>query len=75
MTQWPVSDDCLVVGGMPLSRLASQVGRTPFYAYDRSLLTARVGELRRHVPSAIRLHYAMKANPMPKPRTTQLTTL
>src|SRR5207253_6861100 len=26
---------------------------------------ARVGELRRHVPSAIRLHYAMKANPMP----------
>ena len=65
MTQWPVSDDCLVVGGMPLSRLASQVGRTPFYAYDRSLLTARVGELRRHVPSAIRLHYAMKANPMP----------
>ena len=65
MTQWSVSDDCLVVGGMPLSRLAMQVGRTPFYAYDRRLLTARVGELRRHVPSAIRLHYAMKANPMP----------
>ena len=65
MTQWPVSEDCLVVGGMPLSRLAPQVGRTPFYAYDRRLLTARVAELRRHVPPAIRLHYAMKANPMP----------
>ena len=65
MTQWPVSDDSLVVGGVPLSRLASQVGRTPFYAYDRSLLTTRVGELRRHLPAAVGLHYAMKANPMP----------
>jgi diaminopimelate decarboxylase len=65
MTQWPVSDDCLLVGGMPLSQLASQVGRTPFYAYDRTLLTARVGELRHHVPAAVGLHYAMKANPMP----------
>jgi diaminopimelate decarboxylase len=26
----------LQVGGMPLTRLAAQVGRTPFYAYDRA---------------------------------------
>jgi diaminopimelate decarboxylase len=65
MTQWPVSDDSLVVGGVPLSRLAAQVGRTPFYAYDRRLLTTRVEELRRHIPATVGLHYAMKANPMP----------
>jgi diaminopimelate decarboxylase len=41
------------------------VGRTPFYAYDRSLLSARVRELRTLVPTTVKLHYAMKANPMP----------
>ncbi len=65
MSHWPVVDDCLVVGGMPLTRLAQRVGRTPFYAYDRRLITERVGLLRQHLPSAIKLHYAMKANPMP----------
>ena len=35
MDQFAVVDDCLVVGGMPLTRLAARVGRTPFYAYDR----------------------------------------
>ncbi len=64
-TQWPVVDDCLMVGGMPLTRLAQRVGRTPFYAYDRRLLTSRVESLRRHLPAAIKLHFAMKANPMP----------
>ena len=62
---WSVADDCLVVGGVPLTRLAERVGRTPFYAYDRRLIDARVSELRRHLPPLVKLHYAMKANPMP----------
>jgi diaminopimelate decarboxylase len=65
MSQFPVEHDELVVGGIPLTRLVARVGRTPFYAYDRSLLTRRVHELREALPAAIRLHYAMKANPMP----------
>lgn len=55
----------LKVGGLPLTRLAARIGTTPFYAYDRSLLTQRVAELRAALPSAIKLHYAMKANPLP----------
>ena len=55
----------LQVNGIPLSRLAERVGQTPFYAYDRSLLRARVAELRTALPTGIELHYAMKANPMP----------
>lgn len=62
---WSVVDDCLVVGGMPITRLAARVGRTPFYAYDRGLVTERVALLRGHLPSGIKVHYAMKANPMP----------
>jgi len=62
---WTVVDDCLQIGGVALTRLASRVGRTPFYAYDRRMLTERVALLRRSLPPEIRLHYAMKANPMP----------
>ncbi|WP_341676064.1 pyridoxal-dependent decarboxylase, exosortase A system-associated [Niveibacterium sp. SC-1] len=58
-------DGELIVGGLPLSRLAAQVGQTPFYAYDRKLLAARVQALRGALPGSIKLHYAMKANPMP----------
>jgi diaminopimelate decarboxylase len=65
MTQFAVRGGQLVVGGMPLSRLAARVGQTPFYAYDRALLRARVADLRAALPPAIKLHYAMKANPMP----------
>lgn len=65
MVQFPVTGNELQVGGMPLSRLAARVGQTPFYAYDRKLLTERVSALRATLPEAIHLHYAIKANSMP----------
>lgn len=65
LTQFPVCDDCLQIGGMSLTLLAQRVGRTPFYAYDRQRISKRIAFLRRHLPADIRLHYAMKANPMP----------
>lgn len=65
MTQFPIRDNCLQIGGMSLMRLAQRVGRTPFYAYDRQQITERVAFLRQHLPAEVHLHYAMKANPMP----------
>jgi diaminopimelate decarboxylase len=65
MTLFPVVDDCLQVGGIPLTRLAQRVGTTPFYAYDRRLISERVAHLRKHLPREVHLHYAIKANPMP----------
>lgn len=62
---FPVVDHCLQIGGVSLTRLAERVGQTPFYAYDRALLTQRVAMLRAALPAGIELHYAMKANPMP----------
>ncbi|MCC2959958.1 pyridoxal-dependent decarboxylase, exosortase A system-associated [Massilia sp. IC2-278] len=64
-TLFPVVDDCLQVGGIPLTRLAQRVGSTPFYAYDRRLLSERVAHVRAHIPPAVELHFSMKANPMP----------
>jgi diaminopimelate decarboxylase len=65
MDQWPVDGGELVVGGERLSLLAARVGSTPFFAYDRGLLKLRVQALRAALPKAVKLHYAMKANPMP----------
>ncbi|CAB4923154.1 unannotated protein [freshwater metagenome] len=55
----------LVVGGVPVSRLAQRVGSTPFFAYDRGLLTQRVAQLRAALPDDLEISYAVKANPMP----------
>jgi diaminopimelate decarboxylase len=56
---------CLCVGGVPVDVLAERAGGTPFFAYDRQLLTRRVAALRAALPPGIDLSYAIKANPMP----------
>ncbi|MFY9513785.1 MAG: pyridoxal-dependent decarboxylase, exosortase A system-associated [Rubrivivax sp.] len=65
MDQFAMRDGQLIVGGQTLAQLAVRVGQTPFYAYDRGLLRARVAQLRTALPAGVKLHYAMKANPMP----------
>jgi diaminopimelate decarboxylase len=58
-------DGQLLVGGRSVSELAAQAGRTPFYAYDRAVMTRKVAELRSVLPRSLPLHYAIKANPHP----------
>lgn len=65
MMHWEARDGCLQIGGQSLMRLADRVGQTPFFAYDRRLLNERIALLRRELPDRVRLHYAIKANPMP----------
>ena len=65
MDQFDTTHDELQVGGLPLSLLAERVGQTPFYAYDRSLIAARVAGVLQALPQGVHLHYAIKANPMP----------
>jgi diaminopimelate decarboxylase len=65
LNQFPVVDDQLIIGGMTVGQLATQVGQTPFYAYDREAMSRRVHSLREALPDSISIHYAIKANPMP----------
>lgn len=65
ISRFPVVDGCLSVGGIPLHVLAERVGSTPFFAYDRQLITERIHCLRAHLPDRVALTYALKANPMP----------
>ena len=59
-------DGILLWGGRKVSDIAEDVGQTPFYAYDRARMSQRVAELRAALPDDLKLHYAMKANPMPE---------
>ena len=65
MHQFATAHDELQVGGVPLSLLAERVGTTPFYAYDRCQIAARIEKVRSVLPFGAQLHYAIKANPMP----------
>jgi len=65
MDQFPVINGELHIGGIPITQLAERVGQTPFYTYDRKLITERVEHLRDSLPKEIHIHYAIKANPMP----------
>ena len=64
LSGWQSRDGELLVGGLALTSLAQRVGQTPFFAYDRARLAARIDELRRHLPESLKLHFAIKANPM-----------
>jgi diaminopimelate decarboxylase len=55
----------LLLRGRPLSRVVAAVGGTPCYLYDRSRIEMRVAQLRALLPPELRLHYAVKCNPMP----------
>lgn len=59
-------DNILLWGGRKVTEIAAELGQTPFYAYDRQRMTSRVAELRTALPGELKLHYAMKANPMPE---------
>ncbi len=65
MDQFAVNGNNLVIGGIPLTVLAQRAGSTPFYVYDRQLISQRVAELRQQMPQDLKIHYALKANPMP----------
>jgi len=62
---FPTKNKQLVIGGIELNQLANRIGQSPFYAYDRQILSQRMSELRKQMPSSLKIHYAMKANPMP----------
>jgi diaminopimelate decarboxylase len=59
-------DGELLIGGRKVSDIAAEIGRTPFYAYDRAVMTRKVQELSAALPKDVEIHYAMKANPMPE---------
>jgi diaminopimelate decarboxylase len=55
----------LTIGGQRADVLVETSGRTPLFVYDMNLIRKRVADLRAAMPPSLRIHYAMKANPLP----------
>lgn len=55
----------LLIGNEPATALAERIG-TPLYAIDSRLVRERVAAVRALLPTNVRLHYAIKANPLPE---------
>lgn len=56
----------LLIGGRDIEALISEAGDTPLFVYDFALIRERISTLREALPPQVGLHYAIKANPMPK---------
>ncbi|MBL4839162.1 MAG: hypothetical protein JKY34_16480 [Kordiimonadaceae bacterium] len=55
----------LMIGHMSVSQAIAIVGHLPCYVYSRSMISERINYFRSLMPSALKLHYAIKANPSP----------
>jgi diaminopimelate decarboxylase len=58
-------DNQLVFAGKTPSDLEHIAGGTPCYIYDRNQIKNNIIKLKTLLPKKVKLHYAVKANPMP----------
>ncbi|WP_332812634.1 pyridoxal-dependent decarboxylase, exosortase A system-associated [Sphingomonas sp.] len=58
--------DVLTIGGRRVDALVAEAGSTPLFVYDLDLIARRIARFRAAMPAAVKLHYAMKANPYPE---------
>ncbi len=56
----------LMIGGTAAEDLVATAGSTPLFVYDFGLIRERIDHFRATMPAQVKLHYAMKANPMPE---------
>lgn len=59
-------DGRLVIAGRTADAWGAAAGDTPLFVYDMGLVRARIAAVRAAMPAGLRLHYAVKANPMPE---------
>ncbi len=55
----------LLIAGRPAEAWVADAGDTPLFVYDMGLVRSRIAAVRGAMPPGVRLHYAVKANPMP----------
>lgn len=65
MDQFAVENNDLLVGGKSLDNIESMLDKSVFYAYDKQIVKQQIDLFHQAIPKAIKLHYAIKANPYP----------
>ena len=56
----------LTIGGRSADALVAEAGDTPLFVYDIAIVAARIARFRAALPAESTLHYAIKANPLPR---------
>jgi len=62
-TLFNITESQLLINKLSMSQIGTMLGQTPFYAYDKRIISDTVQRLKQQLPAAIKLHYAIKANP------------
>src|SRR5688500_12652186 len=57
------SNGQLLIGGRDVEELVAEARGTPLFAYDSGRIARQVARFRAAFPSAVAIHYAVKANP------------
>ncbi|MEP4891414.1 MAG: pyridoxal-dependent decarboxylase, exosortase A system-associated [Aliiglaciecola sp.] len=65
MDQFETKDQQILVGGKNLDTIEAIIDKPVFYAYDKKIVKAQIDKFNQAIPDAIKLHYAIKANPYP----------
>ena len=60
-----IENGSLLIGGKTCKEIAQKID-TPFYAYDLSVAQKKIEMLKEALPTEIKIHYAIKANPHPE---------
>ncbi len=58
-------DGMLTIAGRRADALIDAAGDTPLFVYDFGVVRHKVARFRAAMPAALRLHFAVKANPHP----------
>ena len=75
MDQFDTKDQHILVGGKNLDTIEAILDKSVFYAYDKKVVKAQIDKFNQAIPDAIKLHYAIKANPTPISITATLRNL
>ena len=65
MNQFEIDESQLLLGGKSLDQISTMLDKEVFYAYDKEVVKKQIDKFHQHIPSEIKLHYAIKANPYP----------
>lgn len=60
-----IQNNAISVADHSIDHIAQMLGGTPFYVYDKQQIIDRVAALKVLLPPQVKLHYAIKANPLP----------
>lgn len=65
LDNFQVKDNCLCIANQSIVELINNGISLPAYIYSKDIIAKKLGRLRATLPTSIKIHYSIKANPFP----------